>query len=101
MQLPPLLDAVNNHTIRKSKPRCPASVLRSLLIDCTHVHAYTRSLRTAHGTHTYRVTSLVSDAKLDGMVPFKLFSQRSLLEGWSRRWKEGMEKSGDWVECDE
>jgi hypothetical protein len=30
----------------------------------------------------------VSDAKLDGMVPFKLLSLRSLFEGRSIRWKE-------------
>jgi hypothetical protein len=36
----------------------------------------------------------VSDAKLDGMVPFKLLKLRCLLEGNSRRWKEEQVNGG-------
>jgi hypothetical protein len=53
--------------------------------------------QTAHGLTAHRPVSLVSDAKLDGMVPFKLLLSSSLLKEGSRRYR----RSGEWVKCDE
>ena len=52
------------------------------VVFCMHctLYAYTHTVRTGNRTLTHMVVSFVIDAKLDGMVPFKLLDWIRLLE---------------------
>ena len=52
------------------------------VVCCMHctLYAYTHTVRTGNHTLTHMAVSFVIDAKLDGMVPSKLFSESHLLE---------------------
>ena len=66
------------------------------VVFCMHctLYAYTHTVRTGNHTLTHIWVSFVIDAKLDGMVPFKLLLSRLLLERGGKS-EEGVESRSE------
>ena len=66
------------------------------VVCCMHctLYAYTHTVRTGNHTLTHMEVSFVIDAKLDGMVPFKLLALRALLERGGKS-EEGVESRSE------